>query len=242
MVDRIQAWLRLRLGKVALALAGLAFSGLAAAAQDADCRPLRVQGLGVDVSKDPRPDSVLIDMLDRGEIVCVSREERGSDRTWVFVAYKISDGNQRRVVGGWTAMRGLEALSEAEAQALRRASTAPPAAPSAPAAPAAPQASSSLPVEEILRFNEPIPFGAFPVNGRTIEVLAQGIPLFPPIEGLDERLWKKSCTGCHKWDRQQLCAQGTSYAKDPRFALRHPHPYGGAYKVALMRWARTGCQ
>ena len=30
--------------------------------------------------------------------------------------------------------------------------------------------------------------------------------------------------------------------KNPRNALRHPHPFGGAYKSALMQWARNGCQ
>jgi hypothetical protein len=67
-------------------------------------------------------------------------------------------------------------------------------------------------------------------------------PMFSPIDGLDESLWKKPCSSCHRWDRAQLCAQGASYAKNPRSALRHPHPFGGAYKVALMNWAKSGCQ
>jgi hypothetical protein len=102
--------------------------------------------------------------------------------------------------------------------------------------------SSEAAIDDVLRYTEPIPFGPFPVNGSTIEQLAKGVPLFSPIEGLEESMWKKNCSTCHKWDRQALCEQGASYAKNPRFALRHPHPYGGAYKAALMQWAKAGCQ
>ena len=63
-----------------------------------------------------------------------------------------------------------------------------------------------------------------------------------PIDGLEETVWKKNCSNCHKWERQSLCEQGASYAKNPRFALRHPHPYGGGFKAALMQWAKAGCQ
>jgi hypothetical protein len=98
------------------------------------------------------------------------------------------------------------------------------------------------PPSQVLRFSEPIPFGPPPVNGQTIEKLAAGIPLFPPIEGLDEKLWKRNCSTCHKWDRQTLCAQGKTYVNNPALALRHQHPYGGPFKVTLLEWAKTGCQ
>jgi hypothetical protein len=93
-----------------------------------------------------------------------------------------------------------------------------------------------------LRFNEPVPFGPFPVNGNTIKQLADSIPFFPPIEGQNEALWKKNCSTCHKWDRQTLCQQGASYAANPQNMLRQQHPFGGAFKVALMRWSKSGCQ
>ena len=51
----------------------------------------------------------------------------------------------------------------------------------------------------------------------------------------------KNCAACHKWDRQTLCEQGASYAKNPRYALRISHPYGG-FSSALMQWAKSGCQ
>jgi hypothetical protein len=96
--------------------------------------------------------------------------------------------------------------------------------------------------EAPLKFTQPIPFGPYPVNGNTIEQLAHSTPMFPPIEGLDEKLWKKNCTTCHKWDQQQLCEQGAGYAKTPANVLRTQHPFGGAYKLALMQWAKSGCQ
>jgi hypothetical protein len=93
-----------------------------------------------------------------------------------------------------------------------------------------------------VRFTEPLTSGPFPVNGRSLEQLVQGVPLFPPFEGLDEATWKKPCGSCHKWDRMSLCEQGATYVKNPRSALRGSHPYGGPEKIAIMQWAKTGCQ
>jgi hypothetical protein len=33
-----------------------------------------------------------------------------------------------------------------------------------------------------------------------------------------------------------------TYVKNPKSALRVSHPYGGPEKVAMMQWAKTGCQ
>ena len=93
-----------------------------------------------------------------------------------------------------------------------------------------------------MRFTEPLTSSPFPVNGRSLETLVQGVPLFPPFEGLDEATWKKPCSACHKWDRMSLCEQGATYVKNPRSALRGSHPYGGPEKIAIMQWAKTGCQ
>jgi hypothetical protein len=67
-------------------------------------------------------------------------------------------------------------------------------------------------------------------------------PLFPPIEGLDESLWQKKCTSCHQWNQARMCQQAATYVKAPKFVLRVPHPFGGTLKLALMRWAISGCQ
>lgn len=93
-----------------------------------------------------------------------------------------------------------------------------------------------------LRFDEPVPTGAYPVRGQSLETLAMSVPLNSPIEGLDEELWKKPCASCHQWNRDRLCKQGSSYINAPSDVFRHPHPFGGAYKLALMRWAKAGCK
>ncbi len=202
----------------------------ATAQQQAGCRYYRVAANSLNISKEARGDAVFIDVLDKGDIICVTRDEKTGDHDWVYVDHKVPKPGDRAPVEGWSDMRQLQQLSPDDVTKLVGA--APP-----PAAPAA-----AAPADDVLRFSQPVPFGPFPVNGTSIEKLAEGIPQFPPFDGLDESQWKKNCAACHKWDRQALCEQGASYAKNPRNALRHPHPYGGAYKSALMQWAKGGCQ
>ena len=118
-----------------------------------------------------------------------------------------------------------------------------PAATPAPEKPAPEKTASAAPAvsPDTLRFDQPVPFGAYPVRGSTLEELAGGEPLFSPIEGLEDELWKKPCSTCHKWNKERLCEQGSSYIKAAKYVLRHQHPYGGPYKLALMRWAKSGC-
>jgi hypothetical protein len=80
------------------------------------------------------------------------------------------------------------------------------------------------------------------VNGHSIAEMIQSTPLFSPIEGVDESIWKKECKNCHQWNKDRMCQQGATYVKDPKNVLRVPHPFGGALKIALMRWAKSGCQ
>ncbi len=138
--------------------------------------------------------------------------------------------------------RRAPALAQATAAAIapspRQRAPASEQALAAPAPPDRSPAAAGTPI----RFADPLKTGPFPVNGQSIETLASLKPLFPPIEGLDEKVWKLDCGSCHKWDRQTLCKQGQTYVGDPAMALRNRHPYGGPFKVALMEWARTGCQ
>ena len=224
------------------AIAWIAVGALPVTAEVPACRYYKVRADIINVSKDPRGDSASIDVLDKDEIVCVTRDQQVGDRDWAYIAHKISKPKVRSSIEGWTNSRLLQPLTPAEIAAVIGAptSTPPPAAAATGARAVAP--ASEAAIDDVLRYTEPIPFGPFPVNGSTIEQLAKGVPLFSPIEGLEEGMWKKNCSTCHKWDRQALCEQGASYAKNPRFALRHPHPYGGAYKAALMQWAKAGCQ
>ena len=213
------------------ALASWAMSQLAEAQAPA-CRYFKVQSPSLNISKEARGDSPFIDVLDKDDIVCVTQEQKAGGRDWVFVAQKVVKADDRQPVDGWANLRLLQPLSAAESAAFNKPVAPPTAAPAAAAAPS----------DGTLKFEEAITFGPFPVNGKSIEQLAKDIPMFPPIDGLDESIWKKNCSACHVWDRRQLCEQGASYAKNPKSALRHPHPYGGAYKVALMQWAKSGCQ
>jgi hypothetical protein len=96
--------------------------------------------------------------------------------------------------------------------------------------------------DDIIRFDVPLTTSPAPINGHSLAELIHGTPLFPPIEGLEESMWQKQCTSCHKWTQKTLCDQATYYVKNPKAALRKSHPYGGPEKVAMIQWAKTGCQ
>jgi hypothetical protein len=214
-------------------LAAVAGAGTAQA-QQPDCRYFRVQANGLNIAKEPKGDSVFIDMLDKNDVVCVTRNQKVGDRDWGFIAHKVEKPDQHKAVEGWATMRSLQPATPEELAAVRGIAAAPPPPPVAAAAPSQ---------DDVLKYTAPITFGPFPVNGHSIEELITGTPLFPPIEGLDDSVWKKTCSNCHKWDQRTLCEQGTSYAKNPKASLRISHPYGGGvFQLALMRWAKSGCQ
>lgn len=94
-----------------------------------------------------------------------------------------------------------------------------------------------------MTFEQPLTEGDPVVLGWSIEELAKGSPRFPPIEGLPTELWSdRKCSGCHNWNRKNLCDQGSFYVGKEEEALgRIPHPYGGSFKFALSQWAEQGC-
>jgi hypothetical protein len=251
----------MKIGRVILSLALACFAGTALA-QEPTCTFYKVDTSTLPISKDAGGDRY-IDALFDGDVACVTRKENIKGVDWGFVAGKLESPNQATPVNGWSPLQRLQQISATEAAALLAgaaapakapsASAAPPAAaaPKAPAVPApsatAPQAAPKAPAtaaahpEDILRFDQPIPFGPFPVNGHSIKEMIQEVPMFSPVEGLDEKLWKKKCTSCHQWNKDRLCQQALSYVRAPKNVLRVQHPFGGTLKVALMRWARSGC-
>jgi hypothetical protein len=123
------------------------------------------------------------------------------------------------------------------------------AAAPAPALPvvAAPPAPISAPTADEtadLTFTTPLTTGGEGVVGKSIEQLTQGSPLFPPLEGLPDSMWKgQTCSNCHSWTKSALCDQGTTYASQSgERALVKLHPYGGALKSNLRAWAKGGCK
>ena len=101
------------------------------------------------------------------------------------------------------------------------------------------------PVEPLpVFFDQPMQEGTAEIVGKTILQAANGSPLFPPIEGLPETMWKdQECSSCHQWDRESLCTQAVTYLKQSASrALEKQHPYGGSFKRNLKNWAKGDCQ
>ena len=211
-----------------------------APAQEPQCRLYKVQSNSLNISKEPRGAAVYIDTLDNADVVCVTRERKVGERNWGFVEHKLLTPDQRKPVAGWANMALLQRLADNEGASVRGLTASPPAAAAAPA-PATPAPAPATTGRGRRALQEPLTSGPYPVNGSSLEQLVNGIPLFPPIEGLDEAVWKKQCTSCHKWD-QGRCASRRVLRQESESALRGSHPFGGAEKVALMQWAKTGCQ
>lgn len=245
------------IGRIVLCLALVCGAG-AASAQDPSCTLYKVNTSQLIVSKDAG-GNIYNDALFDGDVACVTRKANVKGVIWGFISQKLESATVRTPVEGWSPLQNLQEISTAEANALLADAAPPVGAPAAPPpavaanpAPATPPAAAAPPAaptravaairpEDVLRFDQPIPFGPFPLNGHSLKELIDTVPLFPPIEGLDESLWKKKCTSCHKWDQASLCQQAATYVKTPRYALRVPHPFGGTIQLALMRWSKSGC-
>ena len=242
--------------RMVLGLAMVCAAGVASA-QEPACTLYKVNTSMLNISKEPGGD-IYKDALFDGEVACVTRLANVKGKDWAFVSYKVEGANGHTPVEGWASLQYLQQTSGAGGTAPSAAApAAPPAAaavppPAAAAQPAAPPAAAApvtpsgaaatIRPEDVLRFNQPIPFGPFPVNGHSIQEMIDSTPLFSPIEGIEESLWKKKCTSCHQWNQARMCQQAATYVKAPKFVLRVQHPFGGTLKLALMRWAMSGCQ
>ena len=208
------------------------------------CKPYTVNAPILQVRKDADTPGVYVTALQEGDTVCVSDEPTVGPQRLGLVVHKIVDGAPV-AVGGWASVIFMTPQDGDAASAP--ASPAPQAAaPAAPKQQAAAPADTAKPAgpatQAILRFDQPVPYGAHQVRGKTLKELVEGKPMFAPIEGLPEELWQKKCSSCHNWDAKLLCEQGQSYIPRAAEVFRHQHPYGGAYKLSLMRWAKTGCK
>src|SRR2546430_4441394 len=125
-----------------VATAAAAACGLSAAAQAPACRYFKVQANTVNVSKEARDNAVFIDILDKGEIACVTRDQKVGDSEWGYFAHKVIKPGQNAPVEGWTNLRQLAPLSPAEVATI-----------TGTAAPAAP---ANAPADDVPRFSAPI--------------------------------------------------------------------------------------
>ena len=114
-------------------------------------------------------------------------------------------------------------------------------------------ASDTLPVapasvetwqEQHITFQSLLVTGSPEIDGKSIEELLQGSPLFPPVKGLPDSYWlTQTCSNCHTWTRDALCNQAKVYlGKNAARSLAKQHPYGGFFKKGLRVWANGGCQ
>jgi hypothetical protein len=218
-----------------LVVAAAVVSGGKEPGAQAACKPYKVNVPLLHVRKDPKKAGAYVGALSSGETACVSDAPHVGPNG--FVVHKTVAGGPPIPVGGWANLTFMSPLDSGGTPASQEGAPTTSAAPNDE-----PDGDSNLQsAQAALHFDQPIPYGATQVRGKTIKELAEGVPMFPPIEGLPEAVWQKPCTSCHKWTRQALCEQGKSYILRAAEVFRHPHPYGGAYKLSLMRWAATGC-
>ena len=103
------------------------------------------------------------------------------------------------------------------------------------------QPPASMP--SIVTFTAPLDGFSAEVDGRSIAQIIEGSPLFPPIEGLPDELWKdQTCSNCHSWTQEALCDQAQVYLGDlAAQSLAKQHPMGGGLKRAMQSWAVRDC-
>jgi len=132
-------------------------------------------------------------------------------------------------------------LATAELEHLTKG---PPSTPTASAKSPAPTATDGEQFAS-LTFDKPIESrDAGWARGLSLRDMARASPEFPPIDGLQEELWReKPCSNCHNWSIPNLCDQGKFYVKAGAATLqRKRHPFGGGFKAALAAWAKEGCR
>ena len=202
------------------------------------CETYRVEARLLNMRAEPNVFGTIVDVLRYNERVCVSSNQPTGGQDWGLVVSKSQpDGAGTQKVEGWTSLRYLAKVEGSDSEPTPVADDAQPVT-----GPDDEGRQASTEPPETLSFTEPVPFGAFPVRGRSLEQLANSLPLFAPIDGLPETSWKKQCTSCHQWNKDRLCDQGKSYGASPESIIRIQHPYGGPYKKALSTWAASGCQ
>lgn len=234
-----------------------AIPAAAALAQSSDCESYKVNAPLLNMRNNPGVWGSIVDVLSDGQIVCVGEVQDTTGQQWGNVVSKSeADGSAAEAVDGWSNMRYLSPASMAAApenpepapdtgQDTAPAPTAPEPAEtgdggtadtSATTEPAPTTASGAVPA-----FDEVWTTGPFPLRGRSLEELANAIPLFAPIDDLPDDVWQKPCTSCHQWTKDRLCQQGNGYVGNPADILRISHPHGGPVKNALSKWAAAGC-
>ena len=213
-----------------------------ALAQSSDCESYTVNAKLLNMRNEPNVFGSIVDVLRDEQIVCIGETRNTTGQQWGMVVSKSEpDGSASETVAGWSNMRYLAPA------ALPSAPTDPTPAATDTAATDTATATDPTPVPQAVSgdvpgFTEIWENGAFPLRGRSLEQLANAIPLFAPIPGLPDEVWQQPCSGCHQWTQERLCEQAQSYITNPANILRIQHPHGGIVKNALFQWASAGCE
>jgi hypothetical protein len=233
---------RFIVGLAVCCCAFVAATGPVLAQSQPSCQYYQVTVPSLNVFAQPRADSSFISALAKSDFVCVIGEQAvPGDRSWLHITAKLAPQSQRTAMDGWAIKSALQPAGSSDVAALN---APPPAA--APKPQPAPATANAPPPDifghSAITFTGKITEGPTPVNGSSLAQLITGTPIYPPIEGLPDAVWKKTCNSCHQWNQQSLCVQAKLYAKDPKMTMRIQHPYGGPEKIAMMKWAQGGCQ
>jgi uncharacterized caspase-like protein len=108
----------------------------------------------------------------------------------------------------------------------------------------APARAAPPPISTDLTYLTPLTSSVDVLMGKSIEQIVNLSPLFAPIEGIPEELWKdQTCSNCHQWTKEAICAQGTTYiSATEEKVMSKQHPFGGEFKLNLRAWADGGCK
>jgi hypothetical protein len=93
-------------------------------------------------------------------------------------------------------------------------------------------------------FTLPLQSNVEVLMGKSIEQIINLSPLYAPIEGIPEELWKnQTCSNCHQWTKEAMCTQAETYlnASEDQMTFKQ-HPFGGDFKLNLRAWAGGGCK
>lgn len=98
--------------------------------------------------------------------------------------------------------------------------------------------------DRTVTFIDPLTSDVPEVDGKSIAILMNSTPLYPPMADLPEAYWKgQACGSCHKWSEDRLCDHATRYlSQTSNRSLAKLHPFGGALKQNLRHWAAGGCR
>jgi len=107
------------------------------------CSFYKVNSSQLNISKEAG-GGIYIDVLEEGEIACVTRQQKTGGRDWGYISYKLQKPKGQASVNGWSTLRYMKKLSAAESKAAAAGSGITPAPATPPSIAAIPPAATPL--------------------------------------------------------------------------------------------------